>query len=429
MTASVKSIRAETLEQAWLNFEPDAPLTPLPGGKPNPYYVDRPDNPAIRLEDELTSPFREPPKRFLSGHRGCGKSTELKRLALSQVVRSKYLPVYFSIRDEADVNNLDYKDILLAIGSHIYRECASRGNEIPEALEQELQEWRGKVVEEVTRAQRVQGIDIEGGLEAFFARLGGRIKLEPSTRREVRQVIEHDVLRLIDLINEMASVIKKQSRRVPLVLIDDLDKPDHVTTKAIFHDHREAMLQIACGVVYTVPPSLFYTREFHAIRDRAYLLPNVSIKHRGKAARRDPLGFDTMREFAARRMNLGLISPRALDDAIRLSGGLFAEMARIIRSAILRAYRQGRIDLPHVQDVESEIRGEYRRILTGDQLQLLRSIRDGEEIRDPERLAPLLQILAVFEYAQDGEPWYDIHPALISMLGEAGANSSGPSPA
>ena len=35
----------------------------------------------------------------------------------------------------------------------------------------------------------------------------------------------------------------------------------------------------------------------------------------------------------------------------------------------------------------------------------------------PDRLAPLLQILAVLEYA-DSEPWWDVHPALIPLLGE-----------
>lgn len=407
---------AADLRRAWPNFELDLPLEPLPGGAPNPFYVERPENPVARLEDELGAPFRLPPKYFFSGNRGCGKSNELRRVAANPEIRAKYFPVLFSIRDEADVNNLDYRDVLLAIGGRMYREFKARGGRIPDSLESELDHWRGQVTEEIVRARKMPSVDVDGGLDVFFARLATRVKFEPSTRQELRQIIERGMSELAEAIDHIADVIQTQTKKTPLVLIDDLDKVDAPAARAIFHGHRETMLQPNFAIVYTVSSSLFYTPEFEAIRDRAVFLPNVKLRKRG-SSRRDPVGYDVMRETVRRRLNPDLISTRALDEAARISGGVFRELMRVIRFAITRAHRMGRIEIDHVLGAEAEIRGEYRRILTAEQRAVLKQVHARNRLDDPQQLAPLLQMLAAMEYA-DSEPWCDAHPALVSLLDE-----------
>jgi len=76
-------VTAMDLGRAWLSFELDLPLEVEPDGPPNPFYVDRPGNPVAELEQALLAPFYRLPKYFFSGHRGCGKSTELRRLAVN----------------------------------------------------------------------------------------------------------------------------------------------------------------------------------------------------------------------------------------------------------------------------------------------------------------------------------------------------------
>jgi hypothetical protein len=407
-------IRAEDFDRAWLNFELDLPLEPLLDGRPNPFYVDRPGNPIAELEDALLAPYFQPPKFFFSGHRGCGKSTELRRIAVNTAILSKFYPIHFTIRDEADVNNLDFKDVLLAIGGRMYRHYRARGRRLPQQLENELEGWRGKIQEEVVRGDRYNGVELSGGLDAFFASTALRMKLEPATRHELRQVIEKNVIGLVDVINKIAIAIQAQEKRMPLILIDDLDKPDLSAAREIFHGHRETMLQPNCAIVYTVTSPLFYSPEFEAIRDRAIFLPNVKLHAQGQT-RHQRDGYKTMQEFVAKRLNLDLISTRALSEAVRVSGGVFREMARVMRSAIRRARRDGKIDLDHVHSAEAEIRGEYRRLLTAEQRDLLKKVYADNRLDDPDKIAPLLQILAVLEYA-NGEPWCDVHPALVPLL-------------
>jgi len=419
--SAAEHIVAEDLEHAWLNFELDLPLPPLPAGQPNPFYVRRPGNPTSRLERELLRPYRNPPKYFFSGHRGCGKSTELQQLAVAPRILEKYWPVHFTIRDEADIYDLDFKDVLLSIGSRLYRAYVEDGGKLPAELLRELDGWRGKV-EEVVKTNlngRISEMGVEAGLKNFFATAGVKMKLEPKTRSELRQVFERNLSELVDVVNKIAAAIHAERKRPPLVLIDDLDKPDLEVSRKIFYDHREIMLQPTCPIVYTVSSPLFYSPEFQAIRDRAIFLPNVRLSSLGRPEQRDREGFRTMREFVHKRMVGDLIANDALDEVVRLSGGLFREAARLMRSSIDRAASSGRekIELEDVHAAAAEIRGEYRRFLTRDQRALLRDLRQHHQVRDPEKIGPLLQILAALEYA-NGEPWWNVHPVLEPLLDE-----------
>jgi hypothetical protein len=413
---------AEELDRAWLNFELDLPLEMEPDGRPNPFYVDRPGNPVAELEQALLAPFYQLPKYFFSGHRGCGKSTELRRLAVNPAIRDKFWPVHFTIQDEADVNNLDYRDVLLAIGGQVYRQYREGGGRLPQQLLSELDQFRGQIEKEVTITPgRITESEVEGKLDAFFAQAGLKLKLEPKIRTAIRQVIEQDITGLIDLLNTISTAIYTRTERWPLVLIDDLDKPDLAQACEIFHDRRGVMLQPNLAIVYTVSSPLFYSAEFEAIRDRAIFLPNVKLHPHGEPDERDSEGYRTMRAFVHKRMHPDLIADEALDEIIRTSGGVFREMCRLMRYAIGRARINdaSRVELPDVKRAGAEIRNEYRRILTSEQRDLLREVHEHNRLDHPDELGPLMQMLAALEYRND-ENWCDAHPVLIPLLEEQG---------
>lgn len=410
--------RATDFDGAWLNFELDLPLEPCPDGMPNPFYVERPGNVVGQLEESLNAPFYHPPKFFFSGHRGCGKSTELRRIAANPSILKTYYPIHFTIRDEADINNLDFKDILFALGGALYREYNAHSHAPSPALEQALEKWRGSTQEEIVHSNRLHEIEVDGGLTGYFVNAGLKMKLEPATRTTIRQVVERDITGLIQVIDTIVAAIQEQHQRMPLLLIDDLDKPDLKTAKEIFYAHRETMLQPNCAIVYTVSSPLFYSPEFEAIRDRAIFLPNIKLHARGDT-RADRTGYKTMRDFVAKRMDLALIGPQALKQAVKISGGVFRELSRVMRFAVRNGRKNGKISLEHVRLAEAEIRGEYRRILTSEQRAVLQNVYRTNQYDEPEKIAPLLQILAALEYADD-EPWCDVHPALISLLTENG---------
>jgi hypothetical protein len=414
--------QADDLETAWLNFEPDLPLKPGPNGEAHPFYVSRPDNPANRLRRILLRRYYNPPKLFFSGHRGCGKSTELARLAADPDIRRKYLPIHFSIRDEADINNLDFRDVLLIIGGQLYRQYRAQGGRLPKTMLKELDQWHGRVEERVQTVLvgRISEAQLDAGLDSFFAKLSAKIKLEPATRHELHQVFERDVTGLIDVINKITTAVQAREKRPPLVLIDDLDKPSLEVARGIFYERREIMLQPICPIIYTVSSPLFYAPEFQAIRDAAVFLPNIKLHPQGDPRQPNEQGYETLHQVVQRRMRPQLMADQALDSAASMSGGVFRELIRIMRNALDRAVEAGheRVELDDVAGAVAEIRGEYRRILTAEQRRILVRVYQTNRLDEPDQVAPLLQLLAVLEYA-NGEPWCDIHPALEKLLDES----------
>ena len=262
-------------------------------------------------------------------------------------------------------------------------------------------------------------MEVGAGIDAFFVNAGMKMKLEPATRVELRQVVETDITGLISLINHIATAIYSREQRIPLVLIDDLDKPDIEKACEIFHDRREIMMQPNCAIVYTVSSALFYSKEFESIRDQAVFLQNIYLHPPGQPEAHHKNGYETLSKFVHVRMAPSLIEPEALDAAISYSGGVFREMARIMRTAIGRARRRGAAKL-NAEDVEwaaTEIRNEYRRILDKDDLKLLKKVAENNRMEYNDRLRPLLQLLALLEY-RDGDNWCDVHPVLRKLIND-----------
>jgi hypothetical protein len=126
-----------------------------------------------------------------------------------------------------------------------------------------------------------------------------------------------------------------------------------------------------------------------------------------------------LRRFVHVRMDENLINGQALEDAITYSGGVFREMARIMRSAVgsARRRRASKIAVDDVEWAATEIRNEYRRILDQNDLAYLKKVSEHNRLEYNDRLRPLLQLLAILEY-RDGENWCDVHPALKRLVNE-----------
>jgi hypothetical protein len=422
LMTNIEYIKAKDFERAWLNFELDLPLKPYQGN-PNPFYINRPGNPIAQLTDALLAPFYRPPKFFFSGHRGCGKSTELMHLLSSDAIHKKFWHINFSIREEADIIDIDYRDVLIALGGRLFREYQKTGGELPQHLLNEINSWKGKVEQETSTVlggrfgARLSDLEMDASISAFFANAGLKMKLEPATRIELRQILERDITGLITIINHIAVAIYKQEKRIPLILIDDMDKPDLDKARAIFHDRREIMMQPNCAIVYTVSSALFYSKEFDAIRDQALFLPNIYLHPPLQPEQHHNEGYKTLEQCVKLRMQENLIMPSALEEAISYSGGVFRELARIIRTGIGRARRRNaeKIDKEDIEWAATEIRNEYRRILDKEDIRLLKKVNKDNRLEYTDRLRSLLQILAVLEY-RDEENWCDVHPVLRKML-------------
>ena len=133
-------IMATDFDRAWLNFELDLPLKPGPNGEPNRFYVNRPGNPIAELIDALHGALLSSSQVLLLRASWLRKIDRIAALDGQPGIQKKYWPINFCIREEADIIDMDFRDILLAIGSRMFRDYRKAGGRLPEQLLKEL-EW------------------------------------------------------------------------------------------------------------------------------------------------------------------------------------------------------------------------------------------------------------------------------------------------
>ena len=364
-------------------------------------------------------------KKFFAGHRGCGKSTELNRLIENPAIVQKYWPILYSVRDNCDFNDLQVEELLLTMGAEIFGQYEESGHQLNSGLLQELEEWKGRTIQRLTEKGAVfapKGI-IKGGagfdISQFFLSALLKVKTEHVTREAIRQEVKPRVSELVDIINDMTADIFAQQGRPVLLVIEDLDKPPLSIARRLFGESFNILTQPSCSIIYTVPVALYFDPAYVPIRERSYFLPNVKLHPKEDRTQQDRTGWQTMRGFVLSRMDDQLMTDEALNLAVHMSGGLFRELARIIQDSILRTLTLGKIQAQkeHVASIVARIRNEFRRLLTEDNRRYLLKIRQNHEMRDPDRLMPLLHLLAVLEYVND-ENWCDTHPVLDPILDE-----------
>lgn len=217
----------------------------------------------------------------------------------------------------------------------------------------------------------------------------------------------------------MTTDISAQQGRAVLVVIEDLDKPPLDIARRLFAESFNVLTQPLCAIVYTVPVALYFDPAYVQIRERSYFLPNVKLHPKTNRIQVHRDGWQTMRGFVLARMDDQLIADDALNEAVRMSGGVFRELAYIMQKSIDRALGQGhdKVQKNNVISAAAHIRSQFRRLLTSTDRQFLLSVRESNEMRDPDKLMPLLHLLAVLEYAND-ESWCDTHPVLDPLLDE-----------
>jgi hypothetical protein len=402
---------ADNLDLAWSNFDPSYPL---PAN--SPFHVEREDKPLDRLKKALLLEHKQTPKYFFSGHRGCGKSTELNRLAVDVEINKKFFVVKYSVKDVSDVNNLNYVDVLFSIGAQLYLQYIKTDKKLRPELIKELEGW-GKSIEKIYEEKTSVEASLEGGIKAFFVSWLTRIKAEAGTRDIFRKTIEPRLSELIDKINSIVADIEGKEKKSVLVLIDDLDKPSLDQAKEIFYKNYTAIAQPKCYIVYTVPISIFFTPESTSIRDYQFSLPNVKLHPKNDRNSKHEPGYRVMENFVFKRMKKALIETDALDLVIKMGAGVFRETARIMQIATYGAmeHKRNKIIKDDVERAEREIRSDFKRILHTEDYDILKEIYTTNDIRGIEKIGHLLHNLSVLEYV-NYENWCDVHPTLEALL-------------
>lgn len=431
---------ATTLKDAYNAVDPTQPLPPH-----DPRYVDLTP---VRGTDVVDSLFTNLTwsQRFLSqlitGHRGCGKSTELLRLR-ARLEEAGYVVLYFEADDDLDLNDLEYTDLLLTMARHVVSDLHPYGISLRPELLADIEAWfsetlytkeQHREIERELSSEARLGLGLPEGLPLLaylMARTTGQIKTGRAVKSEIRRKLDPQVTQLIGNLNLLlkeAQVKLRQQQKLGLVfLVDNLDRliyrdlGDRRTTHtALYVEHGEQLCALDCHTIYTVPISLMYSNYATVVRSifpRHHVLPMIKWHHRDNTP--SVKGMNYLRELLAARLDLEqLCTPEAVEYLCRASGGHPRDLMILTRQACEYAPRDvwpRPITLAVAQRAEADLVADYSRMIPEEHYPLLARVHLTKEVRSDEAHELMLYNLTVLEYINGMPPWHDVHPAVLRL--------------
>lgn len=415
------------------------PFDPLPAGDPR--YVNCRE---VRGDEDIEKDLgwrmtrsRRMTCQLYSGHRGAGKSTELRRL--KKFLEERHFHVVYFEADEEDIEPEDtqYTDILLACTRRLLESLKEVAKPTP------LINWlqsRGRELWELA-SMEVEFDKLTAEAQLFqFAKLTANVRNVPSMREKIRNKVDAHTVTLLEALN---TFIKDAKRNLPngakqlAVITDNLDRivPIYYRDRAnsnheeIFIDRSEQLRGLDCHVTYTVPISLVYSRranDLHEVYGDTQVLPMVMVKERsGKIC---DVGMTKLQETIAQRVTsvasldeYPLASKifdteQTLVELCTMSGGHMRNLMMLVQEAI------SEVDvLPltgrAVRRAIAKTRDVYRRTVEQKQWQLLAEVSRSKRLVNEDECRDLMfnRCLLEYRYYEGGENlerWYDVHPMI-----------------
>ena len=425
------SVPTDDIAEAWRRFDQAKPLQPG-----SPWWVDFAaardteevvDDIAWKVEAASSGPPEEMSciHELLAGHRGCGKSTELLRLA-DRLRDAGHFVSYFAVTDYIDEQDVEYGDVLLCIARQVFADLADAGVELPQNLLASLNEWFAEKIEEKVKVKTDEyQVEVGGraGIEipvlGLFARCLAAVRGKEETRASVRSLVRDSLEELMNRINEIllsaqAELLRSSKAKSLVIIVDNLDRvPSSDQQRRIFIEHADQLNRLACHCLYTVPTSLIYSADGSAV-ERLYGAPNFVplVKIAEKDGEPFTRGSEALKELVYRRAAKSLFKRGVVKKLCDFSGGHPRDLVRLVRSACHEA-REAPVTTDHANRACQELTRSFARWVTDDDFRRLRRLADDPN-RDIDKDEPHKKLLfnaAILPY-WNGGAWYDVHPAI-----------------
>ncbi|OUL19527.1 KAP family P-loop domain-containing protein [Nostoc sp. RF31YmG] len=376
----------------------------------------------------------KPTCQLFTGHIGCGKSTELRRLE-AELKQQNFHVVYFESTQDLDMADVDVTDIMLAIARQVSESLEAVNIKVRPGY------FTGLLNEIIDFLQTPIELKAEAelSLPLKIAKITAKTKDSPKLRSQLRQYLEPRTNSILESINQEVVELAQQQLKAKgknglVVIIDNLDRvdPRAKTTERsqpeyLFVDRGEQLRKLNCHVVYTIPLVLMFSNEIEALKNRLgggmapKILPMVPVQLRD--GRDYEEGLALLRQMVLARAfpgvnadsRLALITeifdtPETLNRLCRISGGHVRNLLGILYSCL-------QVEDPPLsrESLENAIR-EYREglvlAITDDEWDALRLVVQKQSVSGEVNYQTLLRSLFVFEYQDQQGRWFGINPVL-----------------
>ncbi|MEG4349556.1 AAA family ATPase [Microcoleus sp. LAD1_D5] len=388
--------------------------------------------------------------QLFSGHIGCGKSTELSRLE-KELTDEGFHVVYFESTQDLDEMDLDLTDIMLAIARRVTQSLEEGKISLqPQRFKEFLKNsWDFLQTPVILEAEgellgsKYKG-NTDGNLEVSLplgiAKITAKTKSNPDLRSKLRQYMEPQATKMLELINEeiidvAINQLKQRGKKGLVVIVDNLDRivsrpnaAGRLLPEYIFIDRGDQLRKLNCHLVYTLPLGLIFGNESEILKNRLgggvdpKVLPMVPVKNRDGSKCVE--GMNLLRRMVMSRAfpdvpteeHITLItqvfdSPETLDELCRVSGGHLRNLMGMLFGCLQQE------DPPISQHVLKSVIRSFRdslsRGIDNDEWELLFKVVKEQSINGDKEYQDLLRNLWVFEYVDTQGNWFALNPLLM----------------
>ena len=349
--------RANTLKAAFqvCNVEP------LEGVDMERYYVDLSavrKTSAIEQVSQILD-FQEPTDFrtiLFTGHRGCGKSTELKRI--QKQWEEQYHVIYLEVNEETDINDARYTDLYLIVIKQVEFELRKLGLKFDTKLLENFESWFKDITKE-TEETVERSVSIEGEatlkpeapfIAKLMVKLLAQIKGSDKQKTTIRQTLEKDLSRLKADINLLlGDAYVKLRKKFPqykglLIIFDNMDRVPPTIAEHLFFDYAPQLQELDCTIIYTVPISVLCSPKnpLNQFDGNPHIVPMVDI-YQLERDRCDlnynQTGLEAIASVIEKRVDIDAVfeSRQELLDLAKASGGHVRQLMQMIQTACLTA--------------------------------------------------------------------------------------------
>jgi len=423
---------ASNLEDA---FNACDPAQPLPAGDER--YVDlapgrgSDGNAAVQCHRRIVR-SEKPLVQLFAGHRGCGKSTELRRLQ-SDLEQEGFFVAYIEAHKDIDLEDTEPTDVLLSLIRSLDLSLRQAGIEVSEKLLNEFTDWFAEVVLEKTQRTEIEAevrseAEIGGRFPLFaklLARFSGWIKTGTESKKQVRQRLDPQLSQLLArgklFVTEARRAAKEKEKKDLVLIVDSLDLialkdlgDGRTSHEALFIERGNLLNGLGCHMVVTVPISLLFSpraSNLGAIFPDRHILPMVKIAERSTRVRFDT-GRALLKELLKHRLALNVVfEGRTLDKLIEASGGHPRHLMTLVRYALDFVD-----ELPLAEEAIDRafkrLVNDFDRSIPHNHWPLLVEVHAQQAVKNDAEHQLMLYNLSVLEYQND-ERWCDVHPAVL----------------
>jgi energy-coupling factor transporter ATP-binding protein EcfA2 len=408
------------------------------GGETLRYYVDlKPIRSmkaiaALRQRLEFLNPGQFASVLF-TGHRGCGKSTELRRL--QNQFEQDYRVIYLEADDVIDTNDADYTDLYLLILQQVSDEMSRLGLAFDRLLLESFKQWFLEIVDENEESVE-KSVSLETSAEAkaevpflskLSAKLLAQIKGSNKQKRIVRDKLEKDIgrlktdlnLLLKDAYEKVRALDGKLYQKGFLVILDNLDRVPPKVGDRLYFDHATQLQDLNCTLIYTVPISVACSdKNLNNAFGKPNIVPMVNIYEYDNEPCDLRFNLEAIKGLAhlvAQRVDTQAVfeSDALVAKLVGASGGHVRLLMQMTANACLTAASEGHVKV-QAEDVDYVIKQEqfnFERIVPAEHYPLLVQVCYNKQVEQDENGQKMLFNTSVLEYNGDRR-WNYIAPVV-----------------